>query len=80
MANQKLLQPGWAGDLSSEELAFIKSKLKADRRLRARWGLGRGTGRLNDEMIRKVAMDGVQNIASKGLRCHVQLPVKNGRR
>ena len=61
MPNHKLLQLGWAGDLTPEELAYIKQSLKKDRRLRARWGLGRGNGRLNDEKIRKVAMDGVEN-------------------
>ncbi|MDD5093085.1 MAG: hypothetical protein PHV74_01705 [Dehalococcoidia bacterium] len=59
--DQKLLEPGWAGDLSPEELAFIKGKLKSDRRLRARWGMPRGTGKVNDEKIRLVAIGGTNS-------------------
>jgi len=63
---RKLLIPGWAGDLAPAELAFIKQALKKDRRLRAKWGLGRGTGRLNDEKIRAVAMYGTEGLQ----KCH----------
>jgi len=79
--NKKLLQPGWAGDLTKDELAFIKNALKKDRRLRAKWGLGRGTGRLNDEKIRKVALDGVEGLRetlSEPLRPSMQLRFPEG--
>ncbi len=62
MLNRKLLEPGWAGDLNSEELAFIKDKLKRDRRLRAKWGMGRGKGRLSEEKIKIVALYGVEGL------------------
>jgi len=60
----KLLIPGWAGDLSPDELAFIKAELKKNRRLRATWGMGRGRGRINDEKIKAVAMHGVDGVAA----------------
>jgi len=59
MLNPKLLQPGWAGELTSEELAFIKKYLNANCTLRAEWGMGREHGYVNDDKIRAVAMDGV---------------------
>jgi|GEM_PF-2996943 len=58
--NHKLLIPGWAGYLAPDELEFVKAKLKADRYLRAKWGMGRGKGRLSEEKIRLVALDGVE--------------------
>ncbi len=60
---KKLLIPGWAGELDSTELAYIKSKLKADRRLRARWGFKRGRSRLSEEKIRRVALEGVDGVS-----------------
>ena len=56
---KRLLTPGWAGELDKEELAYIKKKLFADRRLRAKWGFKRGTGRLSEEKIKYVALHGV---------------------
>jgi len=54
----KLLSPGYAGELTDEELAFIKKRLKKDKQLRARWGMVKGTGRINDEKVRAVAAEG----------------------
>ena len=76
MMNPKLLEPGWAGEVSREELAHIKQKLFRDRRLRARWGFKRGTGRLSEEKIKLVALygvEGLQEIHSQGLSPPVQL-------
>ncbi len=73
---KKLLMPGWAGELDSSELAYIKKRLLADRRLRAQWGFKRGTGRLSEEKIRHVAMygvDGLQECPSEDLGASVQL-------
>ncbi len=84
---KKLLQPGWGGDLSKEELAYIKDKLMRDKRLRAKWGFKKGTGRLSEAKIRLVALYGVdalENIpnfeseASVQLRTHF-LPRSGGR-
>lgn len=63
---EKLLMPGWAGELDNEELAFVKKRLKADRKLRTRWGFVRGTGHMNDEMIRGVAMEGPEILKKDG--------------
>ena len=76
MLSPNLLQPGWAGELFPDELAFIKSVLKKDRRFRARWGMGKGTGRINDEKIHRVAMHGVealQEYPSEDFGASVQL-------
>lgn len=58
-----LLEPGWAGDLTLEELNYIKASLKKDRKLRAKWAMGRGTGRVNDGKIRIVAVEGTNGQA-----------------
>ena len=59
---KKLPIPGWAGEVNPEELAYIKSTLFANRRLRAHWGFKRGTGRLSEEKIKTVALFGVDNL------------------
>ena len=73
---ERLLIPGWAGELDSTELAYIKKRLLADRRLRARWGFKRGTGRLSEERIKQAAMhgvDGLQEAPPEDLGASVQL-------
>ncbi len=78
--SQKLLKPGYAGDLSLEELQLVKPILLKNRRLRALWGMGRGTGRLSEEKIRLVAENGVealQNPPQETSTPSVQLRVKN---
>ncbi len=82
MLIDKLLIPGWAGDLDSEELGFIKARLRADRRLRATWGFKRGTGRLSEDKIRQVALFGKadhQEPPPETLTGPVQLRLKMGR-
>ncbi len=59
---KKLLEPGWAGELSPEELEHIKKKLKPDKRLRAKWGFGKGKRRLSESKIRLVAQFGVEGL------------------
>ncbi|NQT73567.1 MAG: hypothetical protein HQ553_12495 [Chloroflexi bacterium] len=59
---KRLLIPGWAGELDSTELAYSKKELLADRRLRAKWGFKRGTGRLSEEKIKYVALHGVDGL------------------
>ena len=40
---KKLLEPGWAGELTLEEAEFIKRKLEANSKLRRKWKIpGRG--------------------------------------
>ncbi len=57
---EKLLEPGWAGDLDNVELEYIKSELRKSARLRRCWGFRPSAKRLSDSRIRAVAMYGVQ--------------------
>ena len=56
---EKLLEPGWAGDLDHVELEYIKSRLRESATLRRRWGFRPSAKRLSEQRIRAVAMDGV---------------------
>ena len=57
--SNKLLEPGYQGELLPEELAFIAERLRADRRLRIAWGFyGPGQRRVSQEGVRAVAMHG----------------------
>jgi len=57
---EKLLEPGWAGDLDDVELQYIKSELRKSPSLRRRWGFRPSARRLSDSRIRDVAMNGVR--------------------
>jgi hypothetical protein len=57
---EKLLEPGWAGDVDDVELDYIKCELRKSASLRRRWGFRPSAKRLSDSHIRAVAMDGVQ--------------------
>ena len=59
---QKLLQPGWAGELDTVELAYIKAELKRSASLRRRWGFRPSAKRLSTGRIRAVARDGLSAI------------------
>lgn len=54
-----LLIPGWAGELTPEELALLRAVLKRKPALRRRWGFK--TSRISDAEIRKVALEGVDD-------------------
>ena len=58
----KLLEPGWAGELSDSELDYIRRRLKRSRRLWRRWGYG-------GAMLKGVAIPAatLRRIASHGL-------------
>ena len=58
---EKLLEPGWAGDLDSVELEYIKSNLKQSSSLRRRWGFRPSAKRLSESRIRTVAMYGISH-------------------
>jgi hypothetical protein len=49
--NQKLLEPGWAGELSPDEFAYIKSQLKQSPSLKRRWGFRPSAKRLSESHI-----------------------------
>ena len=57
---KRLLEPGWAGELSPDELTYIKSELKQSASLRRRWGFRPSARRLSESRIRTVASDGLQ--------------------
>jgi hypothetical protein len=59
---KKLLQPGWAGELSSLELAYIKSQLKRSPSLKRRWGFKPSAKRPSERRIRAIATDGISAI------------------
>ena len=56
---KKLLEPGWAGELSPDEFAYVKSQLKQSPSLRRRWGFRPSAKRLPENRIRSVAIDGI---------------------
>ncbi|MBU2009197.1 MAG: hypothetical protein KJ624_05090 [Chloroflexi bacterium] len=60
-----LLEPGWAGDLSPDELAYIKAELSQSASLRRRWGFRPSAKRLSESRVRAVAGDGLQAASSR---------------
>jgi hypothetical protein len=56
---RNLLEPGWAGELSPDELAYIKAELKKSPSLKRRWGFRPTAKRFSEKKIRAVATDGV---------------------
>ena len=56
---ENLLEPEWAGELSRNELAYIKSELKKSPSLKRRWGFRPSAKRFSESRIRDVARNGV---------------------
>lgn len=56
---RKLLEPGWAGELGGDELAYIKAELKKSPSLKRRWGFRPTARRFSEKQIRAVARDGI---------------------
>lgn len=54
----KLIEPGWAGELSPAEFAYIKSQLKQSPSLKRRWGFRPSSKRFSESRIRMVARNG----------------------
>jgi hypothetical protein len=59
LCRMKLLEPGWAGELGRDELAYIKSELKKSPSLKRRWGFRPTAKRFSERQIRAVARDGI---------------------
>ena len=55
--DERLLLPGWAGELSDHELAFIEERLRRSRRLSRQWGITNWA--YNEQCIRQVALVGI---------------------
>jgi hypothetical protein len=56
--DEKLLVPGWAGELSDPELAFIEERLRGSRRLSKQWGIT--SPDYTGQCIRQVASAGIK--------------------
>jgi hypothetical protein len=56
---RKLLNPGWAGELSPDEFAYIKRQLRQSPLLKRRWGFRPSAKRLSENHIRSVARNGL---------------------
>jgi hypothetical protein len=54
----RILQPGWAGELSPEEFEYVKSQLRQSRSLKRKWGFRPSAKRLSEGRIRAVARNG----------------------
>ncbi len=54
----RILEPGWAGELRDDELAYIQQELRADKKLSYWWGFAPVQKTRPLEAIRRVAMDG----------------------
>ena len=55
--DERLLIPGWAGELTDPELAFIEERLRGSRRLSKQWRIiNRDYG---EQCIRQVALVGI---------------------
>ena len=53
--DERLTVPGWAVELTAEEVHFIRSRLEASLGLRIRWGFKRSAKRFSEKHIRRVA-------------------------
>ena len=58
--DQRLLQPGWAGDLSDTELVFIQERLRRSRRLSNQWGIGQECA---EDAVRVIAMGAITELS-----------------
>lgn len=57
---QKLLIPGWAGQLDAVELAYVKSEIMKSPSPKRHWGLKPSTKRVSKKYLRLVARDGLR--------------------
>ena len=58
MLDDRLLGPGWGGDISDEEVIFIRQELLKDRRLAYQWGFIPSHSTRPTDAIRRIAMEG----------------------
>ena len=56
---KKPLEPRWAGELSPDEFAYVRSQLQQSSYLRRRWGFRPSAKRLSESRIRAVARNGL---------------------
>ena len=58
MLDDRLLGPGWGGDISDDEVVFIRQELLKDKQLAYRWGFIPSHLTRPADAIRRVAMGG----------------------
>jgi len=58
MLDDRLLGPGWGGDISDDEVVFIRQELLKDKQLAYRWGFIPSHSTRPADAIRRVAMGG----------------------
>jgi len=56
---RKLIEPGWAGELSPNEFAYVKCQLRQSPSLKRRWGSRPSAKRFSESRIRAVARNGL---------------------
>ena len=54
----RLLEPGYAGELSPDEYRYIKSELQQSASLRRKWGFRPSAKKLSEKHVRAVARRG----------------------
>jgi hypothetical protein len=64
---KQLRKPGRAGELTSGELAYIKSQLQQSSSLRRRWGFRPSAKRLSESRIRAFAGNALEAISRRVL-------------
>jgi hypothetical protein len=57
VGDQRLLIPGWAGELSDPEVEFIQERLRLSRRLSQKWGIINRN--YSEQCIRQLALLGI---------------------
>ena len=58
MFDDRLLGPGWGGDISDDEVCFIQEELLKDKKLAYQWGFAPSKRTRPADAIRRVAMEG----------------------
>ena len=53
-----MLEPGWAGELEDDQVAYIRTALHDAPDLAYKWGFKRRTKRFTDDLIRLIAEKG----------------------
>ena len=56
--DDRLLGPGWAGDISDDEVLFIQEELLRDKKLAYQWGFAPSRRTRPADAIRRVALEG----------------------
>jgi len=60
LMDDRLLKPGWAGELNPKEFKYVKSQLLNSPSLKRKWGFRPSAKRFSEDRIRAVAREGKQ--------------------